>query len=117
MISCENPDPLIGEELIRIGLERHGVELRFEKTVLQIWNSFGLRAKDQTVVHIDPSNQDGNLSHLWRLIGRKVESVSIDEAIALAFDGGSRLEIPPNPGHARGAWLGGDDKTYIFEEF
>jgi len=117
MNSSATPDPLIGAELIRIGLETDSVELRFENVVLQIWGSFVLRTNDQTVVHIDPSNQEGNVAHLWRLIGRKVGSVSIDEAITLVFDSGPTIEIPPSPGRPRGAWLGGDDKTYIFEEF
>jgi hypothetical protein len=110
-------DPLIGEELIRIVLERYEIELRFSRETIQIGAIFLLKGSDGVVATVDPTHREGNLSPLWRLVGKKVERASLGETISLAFDDGSTLEIPPSPGRPRGAFLGGDDKTYIFEEF
>ena len=106
-------DPLVGDEVVRVSLETFEVDLRFQRSTLEIGCEFTIVSGSQRE-KIDPESHTGNIFALWNLIGTTVQSVEWDEALSIRFSNGSMIQIPPTPGRQRGAILGPGDS---YEEF
>ena len=102
MISICKPDPLVGEELVRVVLEKFGTELVFEGHRLQIGGQFLLKHNGTILADFQPESQQGDLAQLWRLIGSKVIEISWGQMVMVQFDRGLSIEILPTPGRFRG---------------
>ena len=117
MTDSESDEYLVGEELIRVGLETYEVHLEFNKTVLHFWVEFWVRTGDGVATSIEPSNRRGDLVPLWNLIGATVKQCEWTDRILIVFSDGAEIEMPPHEGVPRGAALEKDRVEYVFEEF
>jgi len=98
---CE-PDPLIGEEIIRISLESSTVDIHLEKSQVQIGSSFLVRRVGHDNCRISPQSKAGEVSALWPSLGSRIVSVVWGRDLVLTLDDGNGIVVPPSSYGYRG---------------
>jgi hypothetical protein len=118
-------EPLLGCELIRIGLETYSIELQFDRFVLEVGAPFHLTRPGYAALDFRPVEKQGHVNALWCLIAATIDSVAwptdaVEKAeIRIRFSSGAEISIPP-AGFPRGTLRGKgvhESGALIFEDF
>lgn len=106
-------NPILDEELIRISIEPYQIHFEFSNTVLQIGGKFSVKSNSKHII-IDPENRSGEISILWKLIGRRAIKVDWNSEIVMEFEDKSLVKIMKSESF-RGSIL--DKKEMMVEDF
>ena len=113
---CE-PDPLVGEEIMRVSMESWGVFIHTDGSQVQIGSEFFVRRIGRDDCWISPQGKVGEVSALWPSLGSRIAAVAWGRDLVLTLDDGTEIVVPPSPSGYRGAILSHDGKNTTWDDF
>lgn len=103
---------VVGEELIRITLERSYVGLIFQQHGIQLFSIFRVKTPDDKDVEIDASTKNGDIDVLWKLVGSTVKELRSVGGLYLEFNDGTIVSCISGKNRVSGTIQTLDLKTY-----
>ena len=113
---CE-PDPLVGEEIVRVSMESSGVFIDTDGSQIQIGSEFFVRRIDRDDCWISPKSKAGEVSALWPSLGSRVASVAWGHDLILTLNDGVEIVVPPSSSGYRGTVLSHNGKNATWDDF
>ena len=113
---CE-PDPLVGEEIIRVSMESWGVFIDTDGSQIQIGSEFLVRRIGCDDCWISPQSKAGEVSALWPSLGNRIASVAWGHDLVLTLDDGTEIVVPPSSFGYRGIILSHDGTNTTWDDF
>ena len=113
---CE-PDPLVGEEIIRVSLESSGIYIHLDKSRIQIYSKFILRRPGHGDSEVSPIGKTGDMGALWSSLGARVVSVLWGPCLSIYTNFGNEIVVLPNPSGCRGEIWSHDEEKLFIDDF
>ncbi len=114
MVSNDDNDPLVGQEVAYIRLDHYSIDIHMEGAHIDIGTLLTVFGSEGVTAQIDPVKRTGNIEVIWQLIGSRVSDVMWrDEKVVFVFSNGASIEILRSPDRLSGTVQQG----MAFEEF
>lgn len=114
---ASEPDPLVGNEIMRISLESLGVHIDLNKSQVQIKSDFFVRRPSHAECKILQISRSADMSALWSSVGSRIASVTWGHDLIIETDNGVQIVVPPSPFGSRGTILSGEGDQHFWDDF